>query len=241
MDQISFSEAEYATKRKQTRREKFLGEMDKAIPWKKLERVIRPTYPAGGPGRPPYALSSMLRIYFLQQWYAMSDPGMEDALYEIQSMRRFAGLSLSRGSLPDETTILNFRRRLEKHQLGEKLFAEVKRHLDAHGLILKQGTIVDATIINAPSSTKNRQRQRDPDMHQTRKGKQWFFGMKAHIGVDANTGVIHSLISRHRPIGMTSPRQGNFCMAMKNMYLETRGIKGWTSGKNMRVGRWNGT
>jgi len=195
MDQISFSEAEYATKRKQTRREKFLEEMDKAIPWKKLEGVIRPTYPAGGAGHPPYALSSMLRIYFMQQWYAMSDPGMEDALYEIQSMRRFAGLSLSRGSLPDETTILNFRRRLEKHQLGEKLFAEVKQHLDDHGLILKQGTIVDATIINAPSSTKNKQRQRDPDMHQTRKGKQWFFGMKAHIGVDANTGVIHSLIT----------------------------------------------
>lgn len=192
MEQISFSDAEFITKRKRTRREIFLEVMESAVPWNKLEALIAPHYPMAGNGRQPYPLATMLRIHIMQHWYNMSDPGMEDALYEIQSMRRFAGLSLS-NSIPDETTILKFRRRLEKQDLGKQLFTEVAAHLHEKGLFLKEGTIVDATIINAPSSTKNKGKSRDPEMHQTRKGKQWYFGMKAHIGVDAQTGTIHSL------------------------------------------------
>lgn len=192
MTQLSFSDAEYTHKRKQTRREKFLTEMEQVVPWEKLEQVIEPHYPKAGNGRRPYPLSTMLRIHCLQQWYALSDPAAEDALYEITSMRQFTGLSLN-GPIPDETTILNFRRLLETHQLAESLFAEVNNHLKSKGLLLREGTLMDATIINAPPSTKNRQRQRDPEMKPTRKGKPWYFGMKAHIGVDLDSGIVHSL------------------------------------------------
>jgi len=192
MDQISFTDAEFTTKKRKTRREKFLDEMERAVPWKELEAIIEPHYPKAGNGRQPYPLSSMLRIHVMQHWYNMGDPAMEDALYEIQSMRRFAGLSLS-GPIPDETTILKFRRRLEKNKIGKQLFKQVSSHLEAKGVLLKKGTIVDATIINAPSSTKNKNKSRDPEMHQTKKGNQWYFGMKAHIGVDAESGSIHSL------------------------------------------------
>ena len=188
MRQQSFSDAEYAGKKKQTRREVFLEEMDRAVPWSKLEALIAPYYPRAGNGRQPYPLSAMLRIHCLQQWYALSDPAVEEELYEIASMRRFAGLSLSHGTVPDETTILNFRHLLERHNLSVAIFEAVKKHLQGAGLLLRQGTIVDATIIAAPSSTKNSTGKRDPQMHQAKKGNQWYFGMKAHIGADADTG-----------------------------------------------------
>ena len=194
MDQLSFSDAEHNSKRKQTKRERFLLEMDKVIPWKRLEELISPHYPKWeGKGRKPYELGTMLRIYCLQQWYNLSDPGMEESLYEIHSMRQFAKLSLSRGSIPDETTILNFRHLLEKYQLTQTILTDVVDYLNERGLMLRTGTIVDATIINAPPSTKNKQKARDPEMHQTKKGNQWYFGMKAHIGVDARNGLVHSV------------------------------------------------
>ena len=192
MSQLTFAEAEYSNKKRQTRREKFLLKMDELIPWKKLEKHIRPVYPTIGNGRRPYPLSVMLRVHCMQLFYNLSDPAMEDALYEIESMRRFAGLRLSH-SLPDETTILKFRHLLEKHNLGKKLFQEINNHLADHGLILREGTIIDATIISAPSSTKNREGKRDPEMHQTKKGNEWQFGMKMHIGVDDGLGLIHSI------------------------------------------------
>lgn len=192
--QLSFSDVEYGGKRKRTRREVFLAEMNRVVPWSKLEAAIEPHYPKAGGGRRPYPLSTMLRIHFLQQWYALSDPAMEEELYEIASMRKFAGLSLARGSVPDETTILNFRHLLERHGLAREIFEAVKAHLEAAGVLLRQGTIVDATIVAAPSSTKNASGKRDPEMHQTRKGNEWYFGMKAHIGVDAEGGLVHTVI-----------------------------------------------
>ena len=192
MDQISFAEAEYALKKRKTRREKFLDRIDWLIPWDRLIKKLKRHYPKGGNGRAPYPLETMLRIHCMQLFYNLSDPGMEDALYEIESMRRFAGLRLSE-PLPDETTILNFRRFLERHKLGKKLFDEINRHLGEHGLMMREGSIVDASIISAPSSTKNQEQKRDPEMHQTRKGNQWYFGMKMHIGTDDLTGLVHSL------------------------------------------------
>lgn len=194
MTQLTFAEAEYNTKKRKTRREVFLEKMDKLLPWKKLEKRLSKHYPKAGNGRPPYPLSTMLRIHCLQLFYNLSDPAMEDALYEIESMRRFAGLRLS-DRLPDETTILNFRHFLEKHGLGKRIFTIVNDHLADAGLILKEGTIVDATIIAAPSSTKNSDNARDPEMHQTKKGNEWHFGMKMHIGVDDTLGLIHSVES----------------------------------------------
>ena len=192
MDQLSFSEAEYNHKKRKTRREKFLDQMEELIPWKRLEGKIRKYYPQPGNGRRPYELSTMLRVHCMQLFYNLSDPAMEDALYEIESMRRFAGLSLTK-PIPDETTILNFRHLLEKHGLGKVLLKEVNKHLENKGLLLREGTIVDATIISAPSSTKNKEGKRDPEMHQTKKGNEWHFGMKMHIGVDDALGVIHSM------------------------------------------------
>ncbi len=193
MTQLSFSDAEYAGKRKRTRREKFLEEMDQVVPWKVLLSLIEPAYPKAGNGCRPYLLKTMLRIHLMQNWFGYSDPAMEEALYEVAPLRRFAGLSLTRGSVPDETTILNFRRLLEQNDLAPRLLAAVNTHLTDKGLLLRQGTIVDATIIHAPPSTKNRDKARDPEMHQTKKGNQWFFGMKAHIGVDAESGLTHSV------------------------------------------------
>lgn len=193
MSQLTFAEAEYADKKRKTKREVFLERMEALIPWARLEKKIARYYPKNGPrgGRPVYQLSAMLRVHCLQLFYNLSDPGMEDALYEVESMRRFAGLSLDR--LPDETTILNFRRLLERHGLGKKLFNEINGHLGELGLVLKEGTIVDATIIAAPSSTKNASEARDPEMHQVKKGNNWHFGMKMHIGVDESLGLIHSV------------------------------------------------
>ncbi len=192
MDQPTFADLEYQGKRRKTRRELFLERMDGLIPWQSLENRIRPFYPKAGRGRHPYPLSAMLRVHCVQLFYNLSDPGMEDLLYESDPVRRFVGLKLS-GPLPDETTILNFRHLLEQHSLGQGLLEEINAHLEFQGLKLREGTIVDATIIEAPSSTKNRTGERDPEMHQTKKGNQWHFGMKAHIGVDSETGIVHSM------------------------------------------------
>ena len=192
MSQMSFGDAEYAGKRKRTRREVFLAEMDKVVPWPRLLALIEPAYPKAGNGRPPYPLATMLRVHLMQNWFGLSDPGMEEALYEIAPLRQFAHLSLTR-PIPDETTILNFRRLIEAHDLAPKLLQTVNAHLCRKGLMLKQGTIVDATIIAAPSSTKNADGERDPEMHQTKKGNQWHFGMKAHIGVDVDSGLVHTV------------------------------------------------
>jgi IS5 family transposase len=192
MTQLSFGDLDLRRKRKPTRREKFLAEMDQVVPWDGLLGLIEPHYPKGGNGRPPYPLATMLRIHLMQNWFGYSDPAMEEALYEVTPVRRFARLS-AMDALPDETTILNFRRLLERHALAPKLFEAVKAHLERHGLLLREGTIVDATIIHAPSSTKNQDKARDPEMHQTKKGNQYYFGMKAHIGADAESGLVHTV------------------------------------------------
>ena len=189
--QLTFGDAEELGQRKRTRREVFLAEMDQVVPWPALLKLIEPHYPKlGRPGRQPYPLETMLRVHFLQQWYALSDPGMEEALYDTPVMRRFAGLG-GLDTVPDETTILNFRRLLETHDLARQMLEQVNTFLSRKGLSLRGGTIVDATIIAAPSSTKNGDGRRDPEMHQTRKGNQWYFGMKAHIGVDDESGLVH--------------------------------------------------
>jgi len=192
MKQMTFADAEYAGKRKQTRKELFLIEMDQVVPWKGLVALIDPRYPKGEGGRPAYPLMAMLRIHLMQNWFGYSDPAMEEALYETTILRQFAGLSLER--IPDETTILNFRRLLEKHELAAGILAVINGYLGDRGLSLRQGTIVDATLINAPSSTKNKDGKRDPQMHQTKKGNQYYFGMKAHIGVDDESGLVHSVV-----------------------------------------------
>jgi len=182
--QRTFAGLAWSQKGKVTRREQFLAEMDRVIPWKQLLAVIEPYYPKAGQGRQPLGLEKMLRIYFLQQWFNLSDPQAEDAIYDSESMRRFAGVELSEDVVPDETTILRFRHLLEKHHLTEAIFAAVRDLLTAKRLLLQSGTIVDATIIAAPSSTKNAAQARDPEMRQTRKGNTWFFGMKLHVGTD---------------------------------------------------------
>ncbi|WP_165666433.1 IS5 family transposase, partial [Metapseudomonas otitidis] len=192
MKQMTFADAEYAGKRKQTRKELFLIEMDQVVPWKGLLALIEPHYPKGEGGRPAYPLMVMLRVHLMQNWFGYSDPAMEEALYETTILRQFAGLSLER--IPDETTILNFRRLLEKHELAAGILGVINGYLGDRGLSLRQGTIVDATLIHAPSSTKNKDGKRDPEMHQTKKGNQYYFGMKAHIGVDEESGLVHSVV-----------------------------------------------
>ncbi len=192
MKQMTFADAEYAGKRKQTRKELFLIEMDQVVPWTGLIALIEPHYPKGEGGRPAYPLMAMLRVHLMQNWFGYSDPAMEEALYETTILRQFAGLSLER--IPDETTILNFRRLLEKHELAAGILAVINGYLGGRGLSLRQGTIVDATLIHAPSSTKNQDGKRDPEMHQTKKGNQYYFGMKAHIGADAESGLVHSVV-----------------------------------------------
>ncbi len=191
--QGSFSQAEYAGKKKQTRRDKFLAEMEAVVPWGRLVARLKPLYPKGERGRPPIGLECMLRLYLLQQWYGLADEALEDALYDSQALRGFAGIELNRDAVPDATTVLHFRHWLEQHGLTRALFDEVAAMLEERGLLMRQGTIVDATIIAAPPSSKNKQKSRDPEMHQTKKGNQWYFGMKAHIGVDVASGVVHTL------------------------------------------------
>jgi len=192
--QRSFGEVDgFRKQRKVTRREAFLAEMARVVPWRRLEALIEPHYPTAGNGRRPYPLGVMLRIYFLQHWYGYSDPAMEDALHDIPALRRFAGLDAGESRMPDETTILNFRHLLEAHELAGRLFGEVVSLLTEQGLILREGTIVDATLIAAPTSTKNAERKRDPEMTSSKKGNQWHFGMKAHIGVDTAHGLVHTM------------------------------------------------
>ena len=195
MKQMTLSAGGFERYGKTTRRAAFLAEMNRVVPWAKLCAVVEPVYPKAGNGRPPIGLERMLRIYFLQHWFNLSDPGVEEALYDSLAMRDFVGIDLGREPAPDETTVCKFRHLLEKHDLGRRLFQEVHQHLETQGLKVSTGTIVDASIINAPSSTKNAEQKRDPDMHQTRKGNQWYFGMKAHIGVDSKTKLIHSVVA----------------------------------------------
>jgi len=193
MKQITFATLAEQGKKRQTRREKFLAEMELVVPWATLVELIDSHYPKAGKGRRPWPLETMLRLYFMQQWFNLSDPGMEDTLYDVPCMRSFARLDLFDESMPDETTILKFRRLLEKHQLTSALMNAINATLEQKGLLLKGGTMVDATIIHAPSSTKNEAGKRDPEMHQTKKGNQWYFGMKIHVGADANSGLAHTV------------------------------------------------
>jgi IS5 family transposase len=179
---------------KKTKRALFLEEMEQVVPWDKLCSLIEPYYAKAGNGRQPVGLERMLRIYFLQQWFNLSDPAVEEALYDSAVMRSFVGIDLGREPVPDETTVCKFRHLLEQHQLGGQILEAVNLHLQSQGVRITTGTIVDATIIHAPSSTKNREQKRDPEMHQTRKGKQWYFGMKAHVGVDSKTKLIHTAL-----------------------------------------------
>lgn len=180
--------------RRATKRDVFLATMNEIVPWQALCEVIEPHYPKAGNGRPPVGLERMLRMYFVQHWFNLADEACEEALLDSTALRRFVGIDLGRERVPDGTTLLRFRRRLEEHHLGEKLFAAVGEVLQSRGLKLGTGTIVDATIIGAPSSTKNADKARDPEMHQTRKGQQWYFGMKMHVGVDSRTGLVHRAV-----------------------------------------------
>jgi IS5 family transposase len=180
---------------KKTRRAIFLEEMEQVVPWRELCALIEPHYPKPGNGRSPVGVERMLRIYFLQQWFNLSDPAVEETLYDSAVMRQFVGIDLGHEPVPDETTACKFRHLLEEHQLGEQILGTVNLHLQAQGVRITTGTIVDATILHAPSSTKNREQQRDPEMHQTKKGNQWYFGMKAHVGVDSKTKIIHTAVA----------------------------------------------
>src|SRR5271167_1846494 len=180
---------------KKTRRALFLEEMEQVVPWAQLCALIEPFYPKAGNGRPPVGVERMLRVYFLQQWFNLSDPAVEEALYDSVVMRDFVGIDLGREPVPDETTVCKFRHLLEEHGLGGEMLETVNLHLQSRGVRITTGTIVDATIIHAPSSTKNREAKRDPEMHQTKKGNQWYFGMKAHVGVDSKTKIIHTVVA----------------------------------------------
>ena len=196
MKQRSFGDLGFESKRsKRTRKQRFLDEMELAVPWMRIEKCIKPYYHKArrGPGRPQMPLDVMLRIHFMQQWFGYGDQAMEEALYDIQILRNFAGLDAFEDHLPDETTILRFRHLLEKHGLADAIFDEVQAVLVENNLLLKQGSVVDATLIDAPSSTKNEDKQRDPEMSQTKKGNQWYFGMKAHIGTDVQSGLVHTV------------------------------------------------
>jgi transposase, IS5 family len=219
MSQRSFSELEFDIKKRKTRREVFLDKLEVLMPWQKLEAPIARYYAKAGSqgGRPPYPLSTMLKVHLMQLVYNLSDPAMEDALYEIESMRRFAGLRLDR--IPDETTILNFRHLLERHGLGKKLFKRINRHLQENGLLLREGSIIDATIIAAPTSTKNQEGERDPEMHQVKKGNEWHFGMKMHIGVDDALGLIHS-------VATTAANEHDITVADQLLHGEERRVWG---------------
>src|ERR1039457_4131514 len=191
--QPSFSQAEFAAKKKVTRREKFRARMEEIIPWSQLLAVIEPFYPKGQRGRPPVGLERMLRMYFLQQWYGLADEALEDALYDRQARRGFARIDLAAEGVPDAITLLKFRRLLETHDLCKGRFTAINADLTACGLLLRAGTLVDATLIAAPPSTKNQEKKRDPERHQTRKGNPWYFGMKAHIGADRDSKLVHTV------------------------------------------------
>jgi IS5 family transposase len=193
LQQTLASQASFEKYGRKSRRELFLDEMEQVVPWSELQALVEPHYPKAGNGRRPVGLAIMLRTYFMQQWFNLSDPGVEEAFYESATLRRFAGVDLGVAPAPDETTVLRFRHLLEKHDLGGQMLEAVNLHLEARGIRIATGTIVDATIIHAPSSTKNEKKERDPAMHQAKKGKQWYFGLKAHIGVDSKEGTVHSV------------------------------------------------
>ena len=218
MKQTTFASAGWDKKGKVTRRERFLSEMDVVIPWSGILALIEPHYPKAGNGTQPMPMERMLRIYFMQQWFNLSDPGAEDSLYDSESMRRFAGIELVEDAVPDETTILRFRHLLEQHQLTPRIFGLVRGLLEQKRLLLKSGTIVDATIIEAPPSTKNEAKSRDPEMRQSKKGKGWHFGMKAHVGTDLN-GLVHTLVT-------TDAAQSEFKQLPKLLHGEERELYG---------------
>jgi transposase, IS5 family len=227
MKQISFATLAEAGKKRKTKRERFLEEMEQVVPWAKLIELIEPHYPKAGRGRRPRGLETMLRIYFMQHWFNLSDPGVEDALYDMACMRAFAKLDLFDESMPDETTILKFRRLLEEHRLTTAIMNTINEVLEQRGLLLKGGTMVDATIIHAPPSTKNETRQRDPEMRQTRKGNQWFFGMKIHVGADVDSGLAHtvSVTSANAPDVSQLPkllREGDRAVFGDKGYVDNR-------------------
>lgn len=192
-DQLTMTDAEYAGRKRITRREEFLDKMDEIIPWKRWIEMIRPHYPSGKRGRPVRGIKTMLRMYLMQVWFNLSDVGIEDAIYDSYAMRKFLGINFLDEQVPDSTTLLKFRHLLEEHEIGKAIFDDIKAQLDKSGLIMHGGTIVDATIVSAPSSTKNSTGERDPEMHQTKKGNQWYHGMKVHAGADAATGYVHTL------------------------------------------------
>jgi len=241
MSQQSFASFEYSGKKKRTKRDIFLSEMDAVVPWARLEGLIDPYYtkPRNNKplkGRPQMALSTMLRIYFLQQWYGLSDPGAEEALYDMQAMRAFAGLDLGCDAIPDETTILNFRHLLERHDLTQTLFEAVSSYLEERALLLRGGTIMDASLIAASPSTKNKARKRDPEMSQTQKGKQWYFGAKMHIGVDVHSGLVHT-------VKMTKASRHDSVLTEALIRDDDRAIfgdKGYASDKRKRAARARG-
>jgi transposase, IS5 family len=194
-EKMTFASTGFERFSRPTKRAAFLAEMDAIVPWKRLCALIEPHYPSGELGRPPIPLERILRIYFLQQWFNLSDPAVEEALYDMVSMRAFAGIDLGEAPVPDETTVCKFRHLLERHNLGPAILREVNQHLVSRKIKINTGTIVDATIIHAPSSTKNSSGKRDPEMHQVKKGNEWFFGMKAHIGVDSENRIVHSFVA----------------------------------------------
>jgi len=193
MKQETFTDIEYSLRKKKTKREEFLDIMDEIIPWEEWVSVIKPYYPKGKRGRPPMGIEKMLRMYLLQIWFNLSDPATEDAIYDSYAMRKFSGIDFMTEAVPDETTLCKFRHLLEANGLNKLFFDAINRVMVQTGHMMKGGTIVDATIINAPSSTKNAERKRDPEMHQTKKGNEWKFGMKCHIGVDAGSGLVHTI------------------------------------------------
>ena len=224
--QSSFSELEYAAKRRQTRRDRFLAEIEAVTPWSELQAAIEAHYPSGqGRGRPPIGLARMLRMYVAQQCFGLSDEGIEDAIYDSQAIRRFVGIDLAREAAPDATTLLKFRRLLERHDLTRKIFETINAHLAAKGLLMREGTIVDATIIAAPPSTKNRDKARDPEMHQTKKGNAWHFGMKAHIGVDADSGLVHTVVGTAANVGDVT-QAGNLLHGQESEAFGDAGYQG---------------
>ncbi len=236
MKQQSLASLTYEGMKKRTKREKFLNEMEQVVPWERLEQLIEPHYPRVGKGRPPRGLKVMLRIYCLQQWYGLSDPGVEEALYDMESMRRFVGLELGEDAIPDETTILNFRHLLEEYNLTGAVFESVKAYLGEQGLLLSGGSIVDATIVHAPSSTKNQRKERDPEMSSTKKGNSWYFGMKAHISVDANSGLVHT-------VGVTTARDHDNSVIGDLIREDDRAVfgdKGYASDQTKRAARQAG-
>lgn len=193
MTQQTFSDIEYNNRKKKTKREKFLDIMEEIIQWNQWVEFIKPYYPNGKRGRPTKGIEKMLRMYLLQIWFNLSDEGIEDAIYDSYAFRKFMRINFNEEQVPDATTLLKFRHLLEKHKIGEQIFKAINQALEQNGVIMQGGTIVDATIINAPSSTKNREKKRDPEMHQTKKGNEWRFGMKCHVGVDAGTGYVHTI------------------------------------------------